>query len=548
MLHLTSCSALAANIALLLAGGVAQAEEASPAATQTAPAAPQTAPVVTDAIPGSPVAPGLGLAPQAPPVPPAPGGRAPSFGAPTQKGAPQFRIGGRFFGYEMVGIGRKPSNPPPGYSGTPLHAPALSTGKIPFWGGSGATLNLEYGTPSLKAYVTYYFRLNGKERQGYYGPQQGPGFGVAYLLFSPDPIGKLRLQVKAGSFVEVYGGPGQWGWGIFGPMLALKGYGETTNAEWDVTRDVRVAFTHGLLVNPGVPEDFPRGDYNSWIETGTSSFVHHAHLSLFYKQYTFKLHYASAYGAEERTYLPNFLGDPTARRDGRMDTLLAEGRWQGTPWGQLGITGDLYNFDYAASVGNGVWWAVDWTQGTREMIQKYLGPLSRGNGKVAVVGAEYNFSVASLLWHPRSFNSRAPDIRISLAAMLTRTVATEDPYYKNAMGYFYGIDTEYRMTSHFSLTFQSYGEDREGTALMPDVASIDPSVTVSVDAPLAYVPLRRRFRVYSLNPGIAFRSDWTSLDRIQLIYSRRFYSTAADPNSAQPLDHHMFALGGYVTF
>ena len=65
---------------------------------------------------------------------------------------------------------------------------------------------------------------------------------------------------------------------------------------------------------------------------------------------------------------------------------------------------------------------------------------------------------------------------------------------------------------------------------------------------LVYVPLRRRWRVYSLNPGIVFRSDWTSLDRIQLIYSRRFYSTAADPNSAQPLDHHMFALGGYVTF
>ena len=41
--------------------------------------------------------------------------------------------------------------------------------------------------------------------------------------------------------------------------------------------------------------------------------------------------------------------------------------------------------------------------------------------------------------------------------------------------------------------------------------------------------------VYSLNPGIAFHSDWLSTDRIQLIYGRRFYSHAADPNSAQPL-------------
>ena len=33
-----------------------------------------------------------------------------------------------------------------------------------------------------------------------------------------------------------------------------------------------------------------------------------------------------------------------------------------------------------------------------------------------------------------------------------------------------------------------------------------------------------------INPGIAFHTDWYSLDRIQLIYGRRFYSRAADPN------------------
>lgn len=551
MAPLTCRSALAGTIALLVASAPAHAEP--------------TVPPVTDAIPGSPVAPGTGLSPLAPPVSPAPGGRAPSFGAPSERGAPSFRIGGRFFGYEMIGLGRTPSNPPEGYSGTALHAPALSTGKIPFWGGSGATLNLEYGTPSLKAYVTYYFRLNRKEYQGYYNPQQGPGFGIAYVLFSPEPIGKVRLQVKAGSFVEVYGGPGQWGWGIFGPMLALKGYGETTHAEWDVTRDLRVAVTHGLLVNPGVAESFPRGDYNAWIETGTSTWVHHAHLAMLYKQYSLKLHYASVYGTDDRTTLPNFLNqtetiqdpaypnDPTRtitrllRPDGRMDTLLAEVHWQENPWGQVGLTGGLYNFDQAAAVSNGVWWAVDWTQGAREMINKYLGPLSQGTGKVAVVGAEYNFSVASMLWHPRSFGGKAPDIRVSIAAMLTRTVATKDPYYKNAMGYFFGLDTEYRMTSKLSLTFQTYGEDREGTTLVPDATNLTPGTTVD-PATLAYLPLRQRFSVYSLNPGIAYHADWTSLDRIQLIYSRRFYSSAADPNSAQPLDHHMIALGGYVTF
>lgn len=476
----------------------------------------------TDSLTGSATPPGLGLSPQAPPVAPAPGD-TPSFAAPTpdKRSSWTFRIGGRFFGWEAFGIGRKPGNAPVGYSGTALHAPLLSQGKIPFWGGAGATLNLQYGNRYVTAYVSYYFRLNRPEFQGYLNPQQGPSFGLAYLLFTPDAIRSLRLQFKVGAFTEVYAGPGQWGWGIFGPMLAVRGFGETTNGEFELSRDVRVTFNHGLLAVPGVPEGFARGDYNSWIETGVSSFVHHAHLGIVVNnQWTFKLHYASDHSTDERTYLRTFLG--TAPADGRWDTYLGEARWQGDPWGQVGVSGGLYDFRHAASVGDGTWWAVDWTQGAREMTNKFLGPLSNANGKVAVIGAEYNFSVSRILWSPRSFTGDAPDLRVAIAAMLTRTVETDDASYKNMMGYFAGLDTEYRMTSLFSLTFQAYGEDR-GT-------------------------FAGRYRVYSLNPGLAFHTNWLSTDRIQIIYGRRFYSFAADPNTGQPLDRDMIAVGGYITF
>ncbi len=110
-----------------------------------------------------------------------------------------------------------------------------------------------------------------------------------------------------------------------------------------MTRDVRLTFTHGLLVVPGVPEDFARGDYNSWIETGVSSYVHHAHLGLVLKnQYIFRLHYAASYGTDERTYLKTFLN--TAPADGQWNTYLAEARWQADPWGQLGFTGGRLRF------------------------------------------------------------------------------------------------------------------------------------------------------------------------------------------------------------
>ena len=49
-------------------------------------------------------------------------------------------------------------------------------------------------------------------------------------------------------------------------------------------------------------------------------------------------------------------------------------------------------------------------------------------------------------------------------------------------------------------------------------------------------------------PGLAFRSNWQSTDRIELIYTRRFYSNAVDNNPARPLDRNVLALGAYINF
>jgi hypothetical protein len=541
------CCAALLPVALLFTSAAAYAQGAAPLGAVSAPVEPVLPAPPTDALPGSATPPGFGISPEAPPVSPAPG-IAPSFGAPTgeRASASSFRIGGRIYGWEAVGIGQKPADPPPGYSGTPLHMPLLTTGKIPFWGGSGASLNLQYGTPYVTAYVAYYFRVNGQEYQGYTAPQQGPTFGTAYLLITPKPINSLRLTIRVGAFSEPYAGPGQWGWGVFGPMLDVRGYGETTSGEWDLTRDVRLTFNHGVLVNGGVPPNFVRGDYNSYLERGVSDWVHHAHLGLIIKnQWTFKLHYASDYATDERPFdptaqdssgivdplnagvnIPNLTFLRGAPSDGRMDVFLGEARYQGVPWGQAGLTAGVYDFTHAASVGDGIWWGVDFTQGAREMINKFLGPYSNGNGRVAVVSAEYDFSLSSILWYPRTFTGQSADLRVGIAGMITRTLATDDPLYKDATGYYFGLDTEYRMTSIFSITCQTYGESR------------DSNIGIT----------RATWSVYSVNPGIAFHTDWLSTDRIQLIYGRRFYSLAADPNSAQPLDRNMIALGGYITF
>jgi hypothetical protein len=101
-------------------------------------------------------------------------------------------------------------------------------------------------------------------------------------------------------------------------------------------------------------------------------------------------------------------------------------------------------------------------------------------------------------------------------------VDTEDPAFESSGGYTFGTELEYQMNSWFSTRLRAYHEKRH-TALGPWHAS-------------------------SVSPGLSFRRDWTSSDRIELWYSRHVYNSRADENTARPLDQHIVALGGTFEF
>ncbi len=495
-------------------------------------------------LPGAERPKGLGLSPDAPPAPPAPGGRAPSFGAPTVDNEWTLQIKGRFSGWEAVGIGRRPDNAPPDYEGTPLHVPAIVEGKQPFWAGAGFSLFTTYGNSTVQASVNFYARLSGQEREGFYNAINGPSQGSAYLTVTPEPIGSLRLQWKVGGFTEAYGGPGQWGWGIYGPLLAVRGYGETLRAEYTASSDLRMTFAHGLISAPRFDEDFARGIYTGWTETGRSTFVNHAHAGFSYKNvYTMNFHAATAVGTDEREWLGIATPDQAAQKnavdlatdlppidttrpaladDGRMDVYIVDGRYLADPYGQIGLAAAFWNFNDAFAVHDGIWWGIDWTQGGREMLNKFVGPASNGNGQLFALSAEYNLSIARMLWAPRVFDGRSPDLRVTVAGMRWWVVDTEDPSFENSAGYTLGTELEYQMNSWFSARLRSYTERRH-TALGPWQAS-------------------------SISPGLSFRRDWNSSDRIEIWYSRHFYNSRADENSAQPLDRQIVAVGGTFEF
>ncbi len=265
----------------------------------------------------------------------------------------------------------------PGQTSTVLHVPARYQGRLPLYVGVNAGLIATYGTPVVSATITFYAHSSGKEWEGYYSPTRGPAFSQAYLLVNPAPFGKLRFRAQVGAFSEFFGGPGQWGWGLFGPLLATRGYGESMNVEYDLSPDARLALGHGVAGVPSVPEAFVRGTYTGWNETGVSTVFQHAHVGINYQnKFIARFHFASVYGADERRYLslvqPPNLPDgsmPAAvdtAHDGRMNVFIAETHWFADQFGQIGLSGGLWDLSHATPIQDGVWWGLNFTQGAQD--------------------------------------------------------------------------------------------------------------------------------------------------------------------------------------
>jgi hypothetical protein len=502
-------------------------EPPAPKPAADTPARPSAA----DGLPGSATNPGLGLSPEAPGAPPAPGGRAPSFGAPVDKDAWVFRWGGRISGWEQVGIGRSPYDAASTSSGTALHTPPFTVGKIPIWAGPGGTLNFQYGNQTILAFAAFESSLTAKEWNGYHRSDLGPRMRSVYLAVTPAPIGDWRLRFQVGAFPASYGAPGQWGWGIYGPVLSIHGYGGTATATYDLNPRMQLYLECGVAAVPEVDEAFVRGTYADWSENGLSTIASHVHAGVsFDNKYFAKLHLSHASGNDMRQWLDSQMPN-TSPHDGKIQVAALELRWVNDPFGQLGVTPVYWGFEHSLSVHNGIWWGLDWTAGGREMTRKFLGPQSDGTGKIVAVSAEYDFSLSRILRYPEAFDGNGQDLRVSLAFLPFWTVRSADPNYQGGKGYFLGATLEYVLRSWFSAMVLVFGENREMAM-----------------ATVAGEWLSGRWSSHSSTVGLVLHSDWQSQDRIVLAYTRYFYSNFADSNPARPLDRNVLTLGASIAF
>jgi hypothetical protein len=103
-----------------------------------------------------------------------------------------------------------------------------------------------------------------------------------------------------------------------------------------------------------------------------------------------------------------------------------------------------------------------------------------------------------------------------------------------------GTEAFYQMLSWFGTTLRAYGEERD----------TDTTVLQGGDSLLVFDTTAKvkHLVIYSISPGIAFRSDWQSQDRIELAYTRRFYNSAVDSNPVRPLDQNVVSISAYIGF
>jgi hypothetical protein len=445
-------------------------------------------------------------------------------------------LGGRISGFQSFGIGRKPNPTPEGYSGTAIHVPALTAGRGGIWAGAGLTLYMTYGNPVVSANVMYYVNLNGKEFRGYYAAQSGPLAGNAYLALNPPKFGNLQLTAKVGAFTENYGGVGQWGWGIMGPAMGIKGYGETVTGELPLSTDLRFWFSQGTSVVPAIAENMPRGEYTGWIDSARTSVTHHEHVGInFRNNHAIKLHYARIYGIDEQ----KILNGTVPSRDGHMDIYIAELRSRQDPFGHFAVATTLYDAKNGKYINDGLWWGIDWTQGATTQVTKFIGDQNTGTGRYVAVSGQWDFSLARMLWNPRNFDGRHADIRGGLAALYHATLKTDDPLYNGAKGHAFGAELEYVMTSWLGVFFRGYAEARDVRVF--HWANESGSLLTRTDR-------LERFQTTTLIPGVIIRSDWAATDSIQFAYQRRFYNTVSDPNPAAPMDRDIFTVGATASF
>jgi hypothetical protein len=456
----------------------------------------------------------LGLPPSHPQAGPMAGGVTPAYHRPPVD-ANDWRFD--FHGYLTVplraGIGENPND-----GGMTLHAPPVIpdyrdnfnyTGTVPQ---SYVQLLFSYGNKIVTGNISI-VSLQPKAGASYFDPPLNPGIVDAYLNFNLAELMKnARFDVNVGAYSNRYGVMGEYDEGRYGtPVIArINGIGETVGATF-AFGDLALMLEQGIHgqgdkpwagIEPNWENDFAD-------ERTGASWVTHFHAGVGYGGFvTLGGHYLTAFTQDDRA-----TQNDTA--EGRVNILGADLRLTLGRFGHLYVAGAQHDADRTRTLGRVV--DVLNARGGSGLIQNYFGPESGGTGKLLTIAAQYDLSIASLLYYPRKFTGESPDLVLSLFGMQTKVdsddksvddVYKKGPIWDGITKRKFGAEASYSVLPWlaFSARFDH---------VAPDVDFSDKSFS-------------------QISPRLLLRTGWNARDQVAIQYSRFFYGNLATVRDGYP--------------
>ena len=419
-------------------------------------------------------------------------------------------------------------------SGTVLHSPPLMAQNLRSFEYTGVVpppwlqLNFLYGNSTVYA-TAILAGTSAMDGSSYYNPVEQFGVNDAFMTANLTKTFGFPFQLNVGAFTGRYGAMGAWDAGRYGTPLIAR----TNTIGENITAGYKLGELF-LVLEQGLGGQFarppaglvPQGWNNYATADVGATFVNQVHLGMTYASLMqVGLHYLTAWTQDD-------LVNGGRMPDGRITVLGADLHVTGKRAGHLFLGGAWTKATNAGSVSGAI--EILNARGGPELIANYLGNRdyvtnpdksqdpSGGNGSLSTVGAQYDLSIARLVFGDL-YQGMSPDILVSLFGVGTY-VKSRDP----------ARDGVFKVKGGGEVTY----------------------------LPLAWFGISERFDHVRLDGGdskqafniissrLLFHMDWRSRGELALQYSHFIYGvgvpawSGAIPATAEPVkpDHDVFSL------
>jgi hypothetical protein len=315
----------------------------------------------------------------------------------------------------------------PGQSSTVLHSPPLMAQDLRSFEYTGVVpspwlqLNLLYGNSTLYA-TAILAGTSAMDAAGYHNVVDQMGVKDAFVTANLTKTFGFPFLLNVGAMSGRYGGMGAWDAGRYGTPLIAR----TNSIGENIVTGVKLG-DFFLVLDQGVggqlsrpSAEMPAAGWNDFADSSVgATFVNQVHLGAAYRDFgRVGLHYITAWTQDDLSMggqLPN----------GRITVLGADLHVTAKRAGHLYLGVAHTSATNAATVSGAI--EILNARGGPELIESYLGANSGGNGSLTTFGAQYDLSVARLVYGDL-YQGMSPDVLVSLFGVATKVKSNDADY------------------------------------------------------------------------------------------------------------------------